>query len=189
MACPSDSGGRPSVPGRRRAICLLWVRPLEVPFGGIVSFYPFPLQQTLFISYSTLRPQVRVSPSRGHLQIPLLKQKLKLPESSAGKESACDAGIPGLIPGLGRCAGEGISFPLQFSWVSSEIKFGIHPIASVFPFWFTKQPLASSPTHIHFSNRQPSVVALKPSCLGALLHQVPPSDFGGKFLDSSCIGI
>ena len=38
--------------------------------------------------------------------------------SSAGKESTCDAGDPGLTPGLGRCAGEGIAYPLQYSWAS-----------------------------------------------------------------------
>ena len=31
--------------------------------------------------------------------------------SSAGKESACNAGNPGLIPGSGRSAGEGIGYP------------------------------------------------------------------------------
>ena len=36
--------------------------------------------------------------------------------SSAGKESACYAGDPGLIPGLGRPAGEVIDNPLQYSW-------------------------------------------------------------------------
>ena len=40
------------------------------------------------------------------------------PGSSAGKESACNAGEPGSIPGLGRSSGERISFPPQFSWVS-----------------------------------------------------------------------
>ena len=40
------------------------------------------------------------------------------PDSSAGKESACNAGVPGSIPGLGRSAGEGIGYPLQYSWVS-----------------------------------------------------------------------
>ena len=35
--------------------------------------------------------------------------------SSVGKESACNAGDPGLIPGLGRSAGEGIGYPLQYS--------------------------------------------------------------------------
>ena len=33
-------------------------------------------------------------------------------DSSVGKESACNAGDPGLIPGLGRSPGEGIGYPL-----------------------------------------------------------------------------
>ena len=40
------------------------------------------------------------------------------PGSSAGKESACNAGDPGLIPWLGRSLEEGISYPLQYSWAS-----------------------------------------------------------------------
>ena len=40
------------------------------------------------------------------------------PDSSVGKESACNAGGPGSIPGLGRSAGEGIGYPLQYSWAS-----------------------------------------------------------------------
>ena len=40
------------------------------------------------------------------------------PGSSADKESACNAGDPGLIPGLGRSTGEGIGYPLQYSWAS-----------------------------------------------------------------------
>ena len=38
--------------------------------------------------------------------------------SSVGKELACNAGDPGLIPGLGRSLGEGLGFPLQYSWAS-----------------------------------------------------------------------
>ena len=38
------------------------------------------------------------------------------PDSSVGKESACNAGDSCLIPGSGRSAGEGISYPLQSSW-------------------------------------------------------------------------
>ena len=41
---------------------------------------------------------------------------LCFPDSSVGKESACNAGDPGLIPGLGRCPGEGIGYLLQYSW-------------------------------------------------------------------------
>ena len=40
------------------------------------------------------------------------------PGSSAGKESACHAGDPSLIPGSGRSTGEGISYPLQYFWAS-----------------------------------------------------------------------
>ena len=34
------------------------------------------------------------------------------------KESACSSGDPSSIPGLGRSAGEGIGYPLQYSWPS-----------------------------------------------------------------------
>ena len=37
---------------------------------------------------------------------------------SVGKESACNTGDPGSIPGSERCAGEGIGYPLQYSWAS-----------------------------------------------------------------------
>ena len=37
---------------------------------------------------------------------------------SDGKESACNAGDPSSIPGSGRSAGEGIGYPLQYSWAS-----------------------------------------------------------------------
>ena len=40
------------------------------------------------------------------------------PHSSVGKESACNAEDPGSIPGSGRSTGEGIGYPLQYSWVS-----------------------------------------------------------------------
>ena len=40
------------------------------------------------------------------------------PGSSAGKESICNAGDSGLIPGLGRSTEEGIDCPLQCSWTS-----------------------------------------------------------------------
>ena len=41
-----------------------------------------------------------------------------LPSSSAGKESACNAGDPDSIPGSGRSPGERIGYPLQYSWAS-----------------------------------------------------------------------
>ena len=38
------------------------------------------------------------------------------PGSSASKESTCNAGDPGLIPGSGRSPGERIDYPPQYSW-------------------------------------------------------------------------
>ena len=43
---------------------------------------------------------------------------VSFPCRSVGKESACDTGDPGSIPGLGRSAGEGKGYPPQCSWTS-----------------------------------------------------------------------
>ena len=43
---------------------------------------------------------------------------LGFPGRSVGKESTCNAGDPGLIPGSERSAGEGIGYPFQYSWAS-----------------------------------------------------------------------
>ena len=40
------------------------------------------------------------------------------PDRSVGKESACNEWDPGLIPRSGRSPGEGIGYPLQYSWAS-----------------------------------------------------------------------
>ena len=46
---------------------------------------------------------------------------LGFPDSSAGKESACNAGDLGLIPGLGRSPGEGKGYPLQYSGLENSM--------------------------------------------------------------------
>ena len=40
------------------------------------------------------------------------------PDSLVGKKSTCNAGDPGSIPGSGRSTGEGIGYPLHYSWAS-----------------------------------------------------------------------
>ena len=42
-----------------------------------------------------------------------------IPVGSDGKESACNAGDLGLIPGLGRSPREGNGYPLQYSWLGA----------------------------------------------------------------------
>ena len=46
------------------------------------------------------------------------QEMLGFPDSSVGKESTCNAGDSSSIAGLGRSAGEGIGYPLQYSWAS-----------------------------------------------------------------------
>ena len=46
---------------------------------------------------------------------------LGFPCGSAGKESTCNAGDLGLIPGLGRSAGEGNGYPLQYSGLENSM--------------------------------------------------------------------
>ena len=48
----------------------------------------------------------------------VIREPMGFPSSSAGKESACSAGGPDSIPESGRSPGEGISYPLQYSWAS-----------------------------------------------------------------------
>ena len=48
---------------------------------------------------------------------------------SAGKESACNSGDWGLIPGLGRSPGEGKGYPLQYSGLEDSMDCIVHGVA------------------------------------------------------------
>ena len=48
------------------------------------------------------------------------------PGGSAGKESACNVGDLGLIPGLGRASGEGNGHPLQYSGLENSMDRIVH---------------------------------------------------------------
>ena len=63
------------------------------------------------------------------LQIEEDKELKGFPGSSAGKESTCDAGDPGLIPGSGRSPGEGIGYSLHYSWASLVAQLVKNPLA------------------------------------------------------------
>ena len=76
----------------------------------------------------------------------VFKDYVGFPGSSAGKESTCNAGDPGSIPGLGRSPGEGIGYPLQYlAWEMprteepdgpqsmGRIKVGPHSVGPRFP--------------------------------------------------------
>ena len=61
------------------------------------------------------------------------------PGSSAGKESTCNAGDPGSIPGLRRFPGEGIGHPLQCSW-AFPVAQTVKNLPSVWETWVGKMP-------------------------------------------------
>ena len=54
---------------------------------------------------------------------------LDFPSGSPGKESACNAGDLGLIPGLGRSPGEGKGYPLQYSGLENSMDCIVHGVA------------------------------------------------------------
>ena len=60
--------------------------------------------------------------------------ELGFPDGSESKESACNAGDPGLIPGLGRSPGEGNDNLLQYSCLENPMDRGawratVHEVA------------------------------------------------------------
>ena len=73
-------------------------------------------------------------PWGNHLEVQssvrLLKGQDKgFPDSSVGKESACNAGDLGSIPGLGRSLGDGKGYPLQYSGLENTMNCIVHWIA------------------------------------------------------------
>ena len=56
-----------------------------------------------------------------------VKCYLGFPDSSVGKEFACNAGDSGSIPGSGRSTGEGIGYLLQYSWASLVVQLVKNP--------------------------------------------------------------
>ena len=92
-----------------------WISQLEVfggEWGGVARMCPpFPLCACGFSPVPRLshHQQIHQPTDLFHLSWSCF------PDSSVGEESACNAGNPGLIPGSGRSAGEGIGYPLQYS--------------------------------------------------------------------------
>ena len=80
-----------------------------------------PMQETQFHS------QVgKIRWRRDRLPTPVF---LGFPNGSAVKESACNMGDLGLIPGLGRSPGEGNSYPLQYSGLENSTDCILHKVA------------------------------------------------------------
>ena len=113
---------------------------LSRPFTSLVEFYFLPPYVWSFISF---------------------------PCSSVGKESACNAGDPGSIPGSGSSPGEGNGNPLQYSCLENRMDRGA---------WrATAQGLAKSRTRLsdlHIACQPPVTLPLALTCI---LHHIPSS--------------
>ena len=90
---------------------------------------PFDSTILLFEIYSKELPPI--------LEKFIYTRLLGFPDSSVGKESACNARDPSLIPGLGRSAGGGRSYPLQYSSLENSMDCIVHGWQRVRYDWMT----------------------------------------------------
>ena len=69
---------------------------------------------------------------------------LGFPCGSAGKESTCNAGDLGSIPGLGISPGEGKGYPFQYSGLENSMDCIVH--------WVAKSWTGLNDFHLHFND-------------------------------------
>ena len=73
----------------------------------------------LFFQFGSIMNEVSI-----YIFVYVFSVYMGFPHSSVGKESACNAGDPSSTPGLERSPGEGIGYPLQYSWASLVAQLG-----------------------------------------------------------------
>ena len=130
-------------------ICTMLLQTTGVDKGWILEFsrmgdqsrltfrnlmdYTLPDSSVLGISQAKILEWVATPSSRGSswprdgTQVSCVSCIMGFLHSSVGKESACNAGDPGLIPASGRSAGEGIGYPLQYSWAFCVVQLIQNP--------------------------------------------------------------
>ena len=113
---------------------------------------------------------------------------LGFPRGSAGKESACNAGDLGSIPGLGRSPGEGKSNPLQYSGLENSMDYTTQSWTRLSDFHF-HFPLGLSFTYSHSSGPTPASPLLQPLNVPTLPASGPLKVANGGSLASFCRGL
>ena len=86
------------------------------------------------------------------------------PGGSAGKESACNVGDLGLIPGLGISPGEGNSYPLQCSGLENSMDCFVYGVA--------KSQTRLIDFHFHFLFSSPPRMARDQRISGSSDHRI-----------------
>ena len=102
------------------------------------------------------------------------------PGNSGGKESACNAGDVGLIPGSGRSPGEGKGSPLQYSCLENPLDRGawratVRGVTRVRHDLVTKSPSSMSKKHVMEVNHPHSGYAAKLTDMEFGLYKVKPT--------------
>ena len=108
-------------------------QPLVYHLGWNCPVWRLPFLGRQLPSHTLLRVSQRV-------KMPHIKTHQGFPDSSVGKESACNAGGPSLTLGSGRSIGEGIGFPLQYSWWFSWLRICLQYGRRGFKPWVGKIP-------------------------------------------------
>ena len=65
----------------------------------------------------------------------MIHRRLGFPGSSAGKESTCNAGDLGAIPGFERSPGEGNGYPLQYSGLENSMDYIVPGVVKSWTQW------------------------------------------------------
>ena len=87
-------------------------------------------------------------------QMPFPPRIQGFPDSSAGKESACNAGDLGVIPGLGRTPGEGKGYPPQYSGLEKSMDYKVHGVTK------NRMRLSNFHTRCHIYMASPVISSL-----------------------------
>ena len=84
---------------------------------------PFPRLQSLncFLHFHPSHPGLKLTSLRWYVYAFVCQAGF--PDSSLGRESACNEGDLGSIPGLGRSPGEGKGYPLQYSGLENSMDY------------------------------------------------------------------
>ena len=92
------------------------------------------IPQSFFLFSTSWLHQISSVPSSfGEINKHILPFSLHkdFPCGSAGKESACNVGVQGLIPGLGRSPGERKSYPLQYTGLENSMNCIVHGVTEL----------------------------------------------------------
>ena len=95
--------------------------PLADHSALVLNRLPGPLTNLYFIPPTNqVEGTSQTNPFSTNQTIRSLGELLGFPGGSDSKESACNAGDPGSTPRLGRSPGEGIGYPLQYSYLKNS---------------------------------------------------------------------